>query len=257
MALSKIPQEGVEGLANVAISGAYSDISGTPTLSTVATTGAYSDISGTPTLAAVATSGAYSDVSGTPSLHTIATSGNAADLNSSSLLPYSIMPAGTTLQTVHHRHNQHVSTNPVNTWHEVSSNYRVSITPKFNNSKFLVTYHIPMNPTGSTNILMAIAPWWSNNGGSTKNIIAQGASASNRHNLAVSWFRSNNGFDLNDMQNHVVHFELTPNSTGTLTFGFYFRSEGSNTTYFNHSQGNNNTWGWVASNYMEVREVRV
>jgi hypothetical protein len=190
-------------------------------------------------------------------LHTIATSGNAADLNSSSLLPYSIMPAGTTLQTVHHRHNQHVSTNPVNTWHEVSANYRVSITPKFNNSKFLVTYHIPMNPTGSTNILMAISPWWSNNGGSTKNIIAQGTGASNRHNLSVSWFRSNNGFDLNDMQNHVVHFELTPNSTGTLTFGFYFRSEGGNTTYFCHSYGNNNTWGWVAPVYMEVREVRV
>lgn len=239
MALSKIPQEGVEGLANVAISGAYSDISGTPTLSTVATTGAYSDISGT------------------PSLHTIATSGNAADLNSSSLLPYSIMPAGSTLQTVHNRSQQHVSTNPVNFWHEVSANYRVSITPKFNNSKFLVTYHIPMNPQGASNILMAIAPWWSNNGGSTKNIIAQGTSASNRHNLAVSWFRSNNGYDLNDMQNHVVHFELTPNSTGTLTFGYYFRSEGGNTTYFNHSQGNNSTWGWVASNYMEVREVRV
>ena len=215
---------------------------------------ATSKISG---LHAVATSGAYSDVSGTPSLHTVATSGNAADLNSSSLLPYDIMPAGTTLQTVHTRSNQHVSTNPVNFWHEVSSNYRVSITPKFNNSKFLVTYHIPMNPHGSSNILMAIAPWWSNNGGSTKNIIAQGTGASNRHNLAVSWFRSNNGFDLNDMQNHVVHFELTPNSTGTLTFGFYFRSEGSNSTHFNHSSDNNSTWGWVASNYMEVREVRV
>lgn len=197
---------------------------------------------------------ATSKISG---LHTIATSGNAADLNSSSLLPYSIMPAGSTLQTVHTRSSQHVSTNPVNTWHEVSANYRVSITPKFNNSKFLVTYHIPINPRGGTNILMAIAPWWSNNGGSTKNIIAQGASASNRHNLAASWFRSNNGHDHNDMQNHVVHFELTPNSTGTLTFGFYFRSEGSNTTHFNHSADNNSTWGWVASNYMEVREVRV
>jgi hypothetical protein len=37
-------------------------------LSTVATSGAYADISGTPTLAAVATSGAYADVSGTPDL---------------------------------------------------------------------------------------------------------------------------------------------------------------------------------------------
>lgn len=197
---------------------------------------------------------ATSKISG---LHTVATSGNAADLNSSSLLPYSIMPAGTTLQTVHTRSNQHVSTNPVNTWHEVSANYRVSITPKYNNSKFLGTYHIPMNPMGASNILMAIAPWWSNNGGATKNIIAQGTGAGQRHNLAVSWFRSNNGHDGNDMQNHVVHFELTPNSTGTLTFGFYFRSEGGNTTYFNVSSGNNGTWGWAASNYMEIREVRV
>ena len=56
----------ISGLATVAASGAYSDLSGTPTLATVATTGAYSDLSGTPTLATVATTGAYSDLSGTP-----------------------------------------------------------------------------------------------------------------------------------------------------------------------------------------------
>src|SRR5210317_211537 len=38
----------ISGLATVATSGAYSDLSGTPTLATVATTGAYSDLSGTP-----------------------------------------------------------------------------------------------------------------------------------------------------------------------------------------------------------------
>ena len=94
-------------LATVATSGAYSDLSGTPspfdpnTLATVATTGAYSDLSGTPTLgtaastassayataaqgtladsatqpgdlATVATSGAYGDLSGTPTLGTAA-----------------------------------------------------------------------------------------------------------------------------------------------------------------------------------------
>lgn len=57
-------------LATVATTGAYSDLSGTPTLATVATTGAYSDLSGTPTLATVATSGAYSDLSGTPTIST-------------------------------------------------------------------------------------------------------------------------------------------------------------------------------------------
>ena len=38
------------GLATVASTGAYSDLSGTPSLATVATTGAYSDLSGTPSV---------------------------------------------------------------------------------------------------------------------------------------------------------------------------------------------------------------
>jgi len=68
------------GLATVATSGAYADVSGTPTLATVATTGAYSDLSGTPTLATVATTGAYSDLIGEPTLATVATTGAYSDL---------------------------------------------------------------------------------------------------------------------------------------------------------------------------------
>ena len=41
-------------LADVAKTGAYADLSGTPTLATVATTGAYADLSGTPTLGTAA-----------------------------------------------------------------------------------------------------------------------------------------------------------------------------------------------------------
>ena len=71
----------ISGLATVATSGAYSDLSGTPTLATVATTGAYSDLTGTPSLATVATTGAYSDLTGTPSLATVATTGAYSDLS--------------------------------------------------------------------------------------------------------------------------------------------------------------------------------
>ena len=53
-------------LATVATTGAYSDVTGTPTLATVATTGAYADVTGTPTLATVATSGSYNDLSNKP-----------------------------------------------------------------------------------------------------------------------------------------------------------------------------------------------
>jgi len=61
----------VTGLATVATSGAYADLSGKPALATVATSGAYSDLTGKPTLAAVATSGAYSDLSGTPAAYSL------------------------------------------------------------------------------------------------------------------------------------------------------------------------------------------
>lgn len=56
------------GLATVAATGAYTDLSGRPTLATVATSGAYTDLSGRPPLATVATSGAYNDLSGKPTL---------------------------------------------------------------------------------------------------------------------------------------------------------------------------------------------
>jgi trimeric autotransporter adhesin len=65
----------VSGLATVASTGAYSDLSGTPTLATVATTGAYSDLSGTPTL-------------GTASAEDVGTSaGNVVQLDGSARLP--------------------------------------------------------------------------------------------------------------------------------------------------------------------------
>ena len=57
----------IAGLATVATTGAYTDVTGTPTLATVATTGAYSDLSGTPSLVA--------------SLADLGVTASAADLN--------------------------------------------------------------------------------------------------------------------------------------------------------------------------------
>ncbi len=58
-------------LSVVALSSFNNDLG----LATVATTGAYADVSGTPTLAPVATSGAYADLSGTPTTATETTEG--------------------------------------------------------------------------------------------------------------------------------------------------------------------------------------
>ena len=166
--------------------------------------------------------------------------------------------AGEIVQTQIIRNNTITSGNPVNVWNEISSNYRVSITPVYSDSIIKLEYHIPMNPQGATNILMAIAPWRSTDGGSTQTRLAQGDSVNlgSRHNLAVSWFRSNNGYDTNDMQNHVVIASEISGTTNTLTYGWHFRSEGSNTTYFCHSAGNNGTWGWMAPVTMIATEIK-
>ena len=80
----------------------------------------------------------------------------------------------------------------LDTWSEINANYRVTITPKFSNSKLLGIWKIPMNPTGASNILMALIPWYSTNGGTTKNIISTGITLGSRHNINQSWFISNN-----------------------------------------------------------------
>ena len=48
-----VPAANVSGLATVATSGKYSDLTGTPTLATVATSGKYSDLTGLPTLGTI------------------------------------------------------------------------------------------------------------------------------------------------------------------------------------------------------------
>ena len=163
-----------------------------------------------------------------------------------------------TIQTVLNQVTLYTQINPINTWAEAHSNFRVSITPRYSSgTKILGTFSIPINPQGASNILMAMNPWYSTDGGTTKTLLNQGGPAGSRVSGSHAWFRSSNGYDYNDMQNHIIHFGHTPDATTTLTFGFYFRSEGSNTTYFCYSGGNNGTWGWTAPAYMELREVEV
>ena len=78
---------GWTSLAAVGLSGAYGDLSGTPTLATVATSGAYADLSGRPTLATVATSGAYSDLSGTPTAYASTSIDALSDVDTTTSAP--------------------------------------------------------------------------------------------------------------------------------------------------------------------------
>lgn len=68
------------GLATVATSGSYNDLSGKPAFATVATSGSYNDLTGKPAFATVAMSGNYNDLSNRPAFAPVATSGSYNDL---------------------------------------------------------------------------------------------------------------------------------------------------------------------------------
>ena len=173
-------------------------------------------------------------------------------------LSYDNFPANSVIQKIVGRSSALTSANPVNVWAEVNSAYRVSITPNYSNSLILLEYGIPMNPTGAANILMACAPWRSTDGGSTqtRSISGAGIASGSRWPTATSWFRSSNGYDLNDGQHHIVTTYDFPNTTGTVVYGFQFRSEGTNTTYFNHSNSDNSTWGWTSQVVITATEIK-
>lgn len=78
--MSAADKSKLDGLAAIATSGSYNDLTDLPTLSSVASTGSYTDLTATPALATVATTGAYADLSGKPALAAVATSGDYADL---------------------------------------------------------------------------------------------------------------------------------------------------------------------------------
>lgn len=68
------------GLAVVARTGAYSDLSGRPAISAVGLSGQWADILSKPTFALVATSGNYADLSGRPTISAVGLSGQWADI---------------------------------------------------------------------------------------------------------------------------------------------------------------------------------
>ena len=184
----------------------------------------------------------------------IIASGQTLDASAASINP----PTGSVVQKIVGRSSALTSANPVNTWAEVNSAYRVTITPKYSNSLILLEYGIPMNPTGAANILMACAPWRSTDGGSTQNRVISGAGtpSGSRWAIGTSWFRSSNGYDENDMQHHIMTTYDFPNTTDAVVYGFQFRSEGTNTTAFNYSFGDNTSWGWTSQVVITATEIK-
>jgi len=126
-------------------------------LSTVATSGAYADVSGTPTLSTVATSGAYADVSGTPTFKTV---GGTSIEGSGDI---ATLPSGGTANQVVTKNS---SNNPV--WADAAAagkvlqvvdNHTLQTTGTFTDTGQKTIIALTMTPLSTTSKLWITASW--------------------------------------------------------------------------------------------------
>lgn len=165
----------------------------------------------------------------------------------------------TVLQTQITNSATYASVSAVTTWTEVSTSYRVSITPRFASSVIVLWYYLPINIyTNGANCLKLLRGFRIVGGGSKDyGLSSQGTTLGARYPIAGHSFRKLNGFDLNDQQaEHMLVYDA-PNTTSEVIYGFeyYQEASASSTDYFGYSNDNNGTWGYSSRIIIVAQEI--
>jgi hypothetical protein len=182
-------------------------------------------------------------------------------LTNASTLATANLPAGTVLQVQYTNSTTRTSSTTQTTQTEISTAYRVSITPIRSNSLIVLSYFVPMGSNGS----------WSQNwlvdysavrmpAGSALNtnisfISATGSSNGARKRLAGSAMRSSNGYDLNDQLTWSMTTLDLPGTTSALQYGFTWGGEGGGAVIFGQTTSNDGAWAYDANIVIIATEV--
>ena len=154
-------------------------------------------------------------------------------------------------------HRQQTTNADATAFNEPNTAYRVTIVPKFSNSRIDIDYSIPFNQNSATNIITLFRFFRLISGGSKAyNITSQGnTSHGDRHAIAGSSFRPQ-GYDAQD--SCVYHQSAVdfPSTTTSTVYGFETKPQGTNTTTWGYSGGNSSNWGWNADIVITATEIR-
>ena len=173
-------------------------------------------------------------------------------------------PAGHVIQTkaTYSDTKSSVSSSTTNTFSEPSTDYRVTISPKFQNSMMIVKYYIPISITatsGNANCIKLLRAFRIIGSGSKEfDVSSQGGASSSRQQIAGHGFRKLNGHDHNDQQAESFTVIDYPDTTSSLVYGFEYYQENSNpsTDYFGFSSYHTN-WGYSSRVITIVQEIAV
>jgi hypothetical protein len=166
----------------------------------------------------------------------------------------SIYAPGTVVQTVV-RTSEVTSSLNVTTFTEANTDYRISFTPKFNNSIILVEYTFPANTAMQSNTVFHMQ--LVRDIGGTETLVGVGPVNGTRNRVSYSG-RPGNGYDGNDqMTIHMVAKDEGLTAGTTYTYGFKYRREtgGSGTCYFNYSNSDGTVVGFSGVMTMKITEI--
>ena len=173
----------------------------------------------------------------------------------------SFIAPGQIVQIVTHRHGdlpQHNSSS----WTEISSNYRVTITPKYSNSKIVLCARSTVNPGGvaSNTIFLWSLRRSTNSGSSFTNLTSEtDGNTGARWGINGGAARRINGYDTNDMNPIGWDAVDTPGVTTAVIYSPFCKQETSGTgiMYWGHSAGNTANWGWHHFYTITATEIKV
>ena len=156
------------------------------------------------------------------------------------------------------QNDSQVSFNGSDSFAEVSSNYRISITPKFSTSLIFLEYFVPLNQSSSAgNNIFGFKAYRISGGSGAGEVSSYGAASGNRNRMSGGNARSQNGQDANDHNMESWTAYDLPNTTSSCSYGFYYFREDSDagTMYFAYSNLNNTDWGMASRVIITATEI--
>jgi len=164
-------------------------------------------------------------------------------------VPTSAMPAGSVIQVVS-TVDLSFPTSTATTFSEISSNWRLAITPKSSTSKLILSAQFCENRATGPSPTVHQAKFYDVTNSSDVFI---GGSSGSRNRATLAWRGSHQ--DENDVDEHTMLGIVNSGSTDARTYTIYFRSEATATVNFSRSAGDTSTYGWTAPFIFIITEV--
>jgi hypothetical protein len=168
------------------------------------------------------------------------------------------LPSGTVIQT-QFKNSLTLASSSSTSYVELSSDYRVGITPRFANSTMVIQYHLPINSYGPDVGTIAHFKAFKRISGVNSDVTNFGGSFNGNLGNRTSTHGAKRyaATDQNDSDMvSMIAYDVV-SSTDFIEYGFFFKREtgGTSTNYFAHTFNNAASYGWMAPVTIIVQEI--